>query len=143
MKLKKFLVLGTVIALGTSGLSGFTYVPGFSPKKVSAASISYNHNHAGYKCYKITTYMPASKVKTLVSQGNKITNATNWAAALGGAYKGWIGALSFVYGQNVQAQLAPFRAAAKKSKGVEYSYIYHDSLYTTASYSSNYSFTAK
>lgn len=61
MKLKKFLVLGTVIALGTSGLSGFTYVPGFSPKKVSAASISYNHNHAGYKCYKITTICQLQK----------------------------------------------------------------------------------
>jgi len=113
------------------------------PVKSEAASSNYSHNHTGYKCTKITTYMPANKVKQIANQANQITNAANWASALGGGYKGWIGSLTFVYGQSVSAQMTPFKNAAKKNKGVEYTYVSHSSLYTSDVYMTNRTFVAK
>lgn len=140
MKLKKIVVFSVILLLGIGNFIGIGYGSQPAIQEVNAASSVYNHSHNGYKCYRIKTYMPASKVKQIAKQANKISTASNWVGALGGSYKGWIGGLAFVYGQNVQAQMTPFKNAAKNNKGLEYSYIYHDSVSSTASYSTNYSF---
>ncbi|NEY21734.1 hypothetical protein G4D61_17615 [Bacillus ginsengihumi] len=114
-----------------------------NPVTSEAAATRYHHDHPGYTCYKITSYMSPSKVKKIAKQANQISTASDWAAALGGSYKGWIGALSYVYGQSVKAQMKPFLSAAKKGKGVEYSYINHTSNYTTDSYNTNKTFKIK
>lgn len=87
--------------------------------------------------------MPASEVKTISEQADSIVTASDWAAALGGTYKSWIGALAFIYGQNVKAQMTPFINATKKGKGLELTYYYHDSLLSTASYSDGDKFVEK
>ncbi|WP_061574555.1 hypothetical protein [Heyndrickxia coagulans] len=114
-----------------------------NPSSSEAAATKYHHNHPGYTCYKITSYMPPSEVKKIAKQAKKITKASDLVGTFGGAYKGWVGALSFIYGANVKAQMKPFLKAAKQGKGVEYSYINHTSNSTTDSYNTNKTFKIK
>jgi len=100
----------------------------------------YYHNHDGYSCYKISQKMTPKEVKDIAKNSRNITNVTELSGILGGMYKGWIGGLIELYGWNVSNQLAPFRAAAKKGKGLQYSYINHSSNFTTDSYNTNETF---
>ncbi|WP_129691901.1 hypothetical protein [Gottfriedia acidiceleris] len=133
LNFKKKVILLTVAILGGA----------LFPTISDAASSKYNHNHTGYTCFKMSSYMSASEVSKLAKQANSIGSATELAAALGGAYKGWIAPLAFVYGKNVKAQMKPFTDASKAGKGIEYSYINHTSVYTTDSYNTNEAFKIK
>lgn len=110
----------------------------------SRASVTYNHGHTGYSCYKVTTNMSYADAKKLVDQGKTITKMSDWIIALSTFGKqGWVAGLSFVYGENAKAQMQPFQNAVNQGKGVEYSYIAHFSSVTTYNYSTNFTFTAK
>ncbi|MBC6343157.1 hypothetical protein ERK18_09160 [Lactobacillus kimbladii] len=100
----------------------------------------YYHRHDSYTCYKIKQRMSPKEVKQIANNSKGIKNVTDIAGILGGAYKGWVGGLIGLYGWNASNQLAPFRAAAKKGKGLQYSYINHSSNITTDSYNTNEKF---
>lgn len=97
----------------------------------------YNHNHNGFQCYKITQKMSAKEVANIARNAKNIKNVTDIGSIIGGMHSGWVSGLIALYGWNVKNQLAPFTAAAKKGKGLQYSYINHSSSTTTISYNTN------
>jgi len=143
-KLRKFILklLAVMFLVGpVSEITGSMNVNKVYAAKAKRITWSrYYHRHDNFTCYKIKQRMSPKEVKQIANNSKGIKNVTDIAGILGGAYKGWVGALIEIYGWNASNQLAPFRAAAKKGKGLQYSYINHSSNVTTVSYNTNEKF---
>lgn len=108
---------------------------------VEAASSSYKHNHAGYRCYKMSYYVSPSKCKQLARQTNKLNTVSAIANFIG--LSGLTpGIISLVFGSAVSANNV-FVTAARRGKGVQLNYIAHFSNTTTYNYSSNQNYVIK
>lgn len=84
-----------------------------------------------------------SEIVAEAAQSKQIKGISNLLAIAGGTYKSWAGGLIKLFAYDVDNQMAPFRAAVSKKKGVEYSYIAHFSNTTTDTYSTNFKYVTK
>lgn len=108
---------------------------------VEASSSSYRHNHAGYRCYRMSYYVSPAKCKQLSRQTGKLktVSAISNFIGLSGLTPGIV---SLVFGSAVNANNV-FVTAARRGKGVQLNYIAHFSNTTTYNYSSNQNYVIK
>ena len=112
-----------------------------NPSQVEAASTVYRHNHAGYRCYRMSYYVSPAKCKQISRQTNKLNTVSAIANFIGLAGL-TPGIVALVFGSAVNANNV-FVTAARQGKGVQLNYIAHFSNTTTYNYSSNQNYVIK
>ncbi|MCP6640013.1 hypothetical protein NL504_26170 [Klebsiella pneumoniae] len=112
-----------------------------SSVEAKGKKVSCGKNANGYVCYKLDYYITPSQTKALSKQTKKLQTASAISQFIGLTGLG-PGIVTLSFGSAVTANQV-FIDAAKQGKGVQVSYVNHQSVSTPDSYNTNGSYTIK